>query len=710
MDEKMTPSPGRAKGSPVNGIVGDVMQKLKQRRRKSSFAIARRASRGEATFEESQLESTNNVAGQPTERAVPEKDREAEERARVEHEHREKQKAKEERRQRQERERKECDRQATGHYLSSSSEPEPEQERKRKFSPSPWTPSPDREAAGQQLMEKPISPGTGSALLSMQKLQSLERVVRDTQRLILKQDEMQQSYEERIHRRLAEQKHTRDELKVALGIPHGNGTEPKEFGPIQSGPPSSLSPTEEVVLPAVAEDIPMDDSAPASERRIARTVDKGPDKWSVAWWLEKSENFIALLIVFNAVALGAEIHNAISSCEPSHLEKVDAECKSHAVFRPIDLTFTIVFTIELLAKIYVQRWDFLKRRIVVKDKVKDNPDFNWNAFDSMIVSLSLLDEIISLLESVLGGAAGGLPLKQIKMLRLLRVVRVMRILRTIRFVRDLRVMLGGILSSAKSISWALLIVIAMQYVLAIIVQNFIKMSLEANAGIAVPPDNEDGTRPFDREFFLDEANGYTKVDDIIWYLFLGMSGGADWGDWVTPLTKMSLGYEWLFRVMFMTYMAFTLFCKLNILTGVFVENANKLVSKDEDSMLMNELEQKAKFMESIHKCFVEMDVNGTHTIDADEFVAIVHDERMQALFKRMGVDVTPETAQGFFTMLDFDGDGQLSEEEFRSGITRLSGVAKSFDMAQVLINAKRSVATLEELLGTPTSQEYIALP
>ena len=72
-------------------------------------------------------------------------------------------------------------------------------------------------------------------------------------------------------------------------------------------------------------------------------------------------------------------------------------------------------------------------------------------------------------------------------------------------------------------------------------------------------------------------------------------------------------------------------------------------------MLMNEMEEKEKFNKQITTTFAEMDTNGNGTIGQEEFEAICHDEKMQALFKTIGIDVTPETASGFFQMLDLDG-------------------------------------------------------
>merc|ERR1719183_684233 len=92
-----------------------------------------------------------------------------------------------------------------------------------------------------------------------------------------------------------------------------------------------------------------------------------------------------------------------------------------------------------------------------------------------------------------------------------------------------------------------------------------------------------------------------------------------------------------------------------------------------------------------------MDEGGEGAIGVTEFEAIVEDEQVQALFGKLGVDVSGETAKGFFQMIDFDDDGWISLEEFCSGIYRLHGTAKSIDMAQVIVSTMKIYTLLDML-------------
>merc|ERR1712232_56757 len=146
----------------------------------------------------------------------------------------------------------------------------------------------------------------------------------------------------------------------------------------------------------------------------------------------------------------------------------------------------------------------------------------------------------------------------------------------------------------------------------------------------------------------------------------------------------------------MVYVSFTIFCVLNILTGVFVQNANALVAAEENEFTMA-VPQADVQQETIDRLFDSIDDNMTGTITIEEFESICHHPDVHALLKDLGLDITPETARGFFLMLNFDHDGSLSKEEFSTGVSRVSGTAKSIDMAQLMSNYGKVLTMVEEL-------------
>lgn len=63
-------------------------------------------------------------------------------------------------------------------------------------------------------------------------------------------------------------------------------------------------------------------------------------------------------------------------------------------------------------------------------------------------------------------------------------------------------------------------------------------------------------------------------------LYQGISGGIDWLNAVEVLAPVS----WIIEYIFSAYVFFTVFCCLNIITGIFVDNAKALKVADLENM------------------------------------------------------------------------------------------------------------------------------
>merc|ERR1712151_635977 len=92
------------------------------------------------------------------------------------------------------------------------------------------------------------------------------------------------------------------------------------------------------------------------------------------------------------------------------------------------------------------------------------------------------------------------------------------------------------------------------------------------------------------------------------------------------------------------------------------------------------------------------DSQGKRTIGSDTFETIVEDEHEQKQFVKLGVEVKKENAAQFFQMIDFDDDGQVSCEDFQSGIYRMHGSAKSIDMAQLIVNSQKALTLVGKIV------------
>jgi len=364
--------------------------------------------------------------------------------------------------------------------------------------------------------------------------------------------------------------------------------------------------------------------------------------------------FIGILISCNAGSIGAQSDYSVRN------ETDDIP----GVFRVIELFFVVAFSMELTLRLFTEGCSFFSFR---------NECIKWNLFDFVVVFSAISEEIAMI---VLGGEAPNSSV--IGLVRLLRLVRVIRVLRVMRFFRDLRVMVAGIATSIKSLVWALILLMLIMYIFGMFF-----MQVVAEAILAGSPD---------RVLLLEY---YGSMEKTIYTLYGSICGGIDWSDAATPLMDIS----WFNGVLFMSYIAVSVFCVLNIVTGVFVENANAMTSKDEDHMIMERLTERKQWMEDMKSLFSAAGGGKIEEgeLDIHHFEASFSDVRVRTYLNKLGIDVESDTAIGIFAMFDADGSGAVSLEEFANGIQQIQGNARAIEVCRLQHITKKIASQLDSL-------------
>jgi len=92
-----------------------------------------------------------------------------------------------------------------------------------------------------------------------------------------------------------------------------------------------------------------------------------------------------------------------------------------------------------------------------------------------------------------------------------------------------------------------------------------------------------------------------------------------------------------------------------------------------------------------------LDASGDGLVSWDEFSVLLSDPQLQLWMSTL--DLETQDLVSFSQMID-DGDGEISVEEFIDGATRLRGMARSLDVAQVMTSIKKLELKLEDLKKT----------
>merc|ERR1719229_289265 len=79
---------------------------------------------------------------------------------------------------------------------------------------------------------------------------------------------------------------------------------------------------------------------------------------------------------------------------------------------------------------------------------------------------------------------------------------------------------------------------------------------------------------------------------------------------------------------FVAYLSFTMLAVLNIITGVFVDNAVETARTQREFLVQKEMEVKEQWLKEMRSIFQEMDADGSGTVNKDEIAEFCNDDRV----------------------------------------------------------------------------------
>merc|ERR1719506_3095907 len=224
-------------------------------------------------------------------------------------------------------------------------------------------------------------------------------------------------------------------------------------------------------------------------------------------------------------------------------------------------------------------------------------------------------------------------------------------------------MVAGIIGSLRSLVWVLILLACMKYIFAMCILEVASHTM--GKGEARDPEM---------------LKYFGSVMDTMSTLFQSISGGVNWEEAEKPLRRVNVALA----LVFVVYIAFAMFCVLNIITGVFVESAKQMTAADQDMVLMEQLESRDQWFEEVRQIFLAADADGSGQVNGEEFTQrLKEDTRLQAQFRKIGVQVEAYSASGLFKLLDFEGDGELDLDDFCLALQMVHGTARSIDVAKI---------------------------
>jgi hypothetical protein len=207
-----------------------------------------------------------------------------------------------------------------------------------------------------------------------------------------------------------------------------------------------------------------------------------------------------------------------------------------------------------------------------------------------------------------------------------------------------------------------------------------------------------------REKILEESQDmedlYGNMMRTMVSLFMIISGGISWYDLMVPLSE---NISPLFKYFFVCLTGFQMFGMMNVITACFVDNALKIAATTELKHMLDSLwgvfgnkgDGVGSMMGSDLAVTAEDFVDNFGRPEMSKFLEMIH--------AKQGID-----AVEVFAMMDKDGDGSLSINEFVTCCDHIIGPAKGSALASLAKDhssfAKEQRKTMQQLVDAQRQQ------
>ncbi|CAK0798641.1 unnamed protein product [Prorocentrum cordatum] len=304
-----------------------------------------------------------------------------------------------------------------------------------------------------------------------------------------------------------------------------------------------------------------------------------------------------------------------------------------------DTMFGALFTLELLWRLAILR----------KELFLDT----WSWIDIIAVGMWYIERLS---ESIL-------PLDP-KFIRVARLVKLLRFIRVIRFINafeKLYLMVASIKSSFSALAWSSAVLLLVEMVFALLLNILMEGFW----------DNVDNPLE-DRQAIYEHFGTFSKSLLSMFEMLLG--------NWYT-ITRELVKVDELYMILGVGHQLCFGFAVIEVMTGVFLHETFQVASLD-DGIMTNETKRAIKNNTEKMKIFFEnADVNGDGYLDKDELEGVLKRHKVQEWLTGMGLDI-PDVVTAF-SVMDKDGDGQLSTQEFVEGALFLKGNARMIELAVI---------------------------
>jgi len=378
--------------------------------------------------------------------------------------------------------------------------------------------------------------------------------------------------------------------------------------------------------------------------------DRGPEERTLLGRIVKSGVFrvgCILAIAANTIFIGISADLQVKQSY-KRLQGVEEESSLYIT----EMVFIIWFSLELLLRMAAERKQFFV-----------GEDWRWNVFDLLLVLNSWVE---------LGFPVSS-NLSFLRIFRVFRLVRVVKVVRTVTSLKCLRTMVFALMNSFVCLLWAFVMIFLVMFVFGVIIDM-------AVSGYFELVDINDAEQMFTA---LTLHTYFGSLSETIISLFCSITGGNDWYMYAELLRELTYGD--MYFVIYCFYISFCLIGVMNVVTGIFVDSA--VCTRTEDEVVECYTDDVKRTSEEVRRIFNDADVDKNGRMTFEEMTNHMQTPWVKAYFS--GLDIDPSEATIIFTLMDNDGSGDVSINEFVDGTLRLKGHARNIDVLSIMFDSVR---------------------
>jgi hypothetical protein len=252
----------------------------------------------------------------------------------------------------------------------------------------------------------------------------------------------------------------------------------------------------------------------------------------------------------------------------------------------------------------------------------------------------------------------------------LKLAKALRVFRLVATFKSLRAILISLINTIGTLGWSILMLGVIHFLFSLVIVLRIAQWLTSMTqdGIPVDPEQE-----------ADLMTWFGSVFTAMRSLYGTSSGGEGWQTLYNVLEPVGWG-EQAFMLFFVFFSQIAI---LNIILGIFVDDAMKSMESTKEEAIIEHLEEEMEIAANIESLCRDVDTTKSGSISKQEFKVALSKGSMQAYLDLVGLKA--HNLHHYFNALSEKGEGgEVDISEFVKGCMSMRGQASAYDMNVVL--------------------------